>query len=143
MNTLLKVGFVVSVAVALTACGTTALMDGIMSSWRGASLSDVVQQWGLPSQEMKISGQRYYVWNYQKTAFIPQTSTTTGAITNSGVINTQTMTSGGFALSGNCERVLQVDQNDVVIGGSWRGNNCPFMEAFEYKDWRRRVSAAP
>jgi hypothetical protein len=111
-------------------------MDGIIASWRGSPISDVVQSWGLPDQEMSISGKKYYVWNYTKSGFIPQTSTTTGVVTNSGVFTGQTTTSGGFAISGHCERILEVDVRDIVVGGSWRGNNCPFMEAFEYKTWR-------
>jgi hypothetical protein len=127
---------IVAVAALVAGCGTTALMNGIIASWMGSPISDVVQSWGLPNQEVSIGGRKYYVWNYTKSGFIPQTSTTTGVMTNSGVLTGQTTTSGGFAISGNCDRLLEVDVNDIVVGGSWRGNNCPFMEAFEYKTWR-------
>jgi hypothetical protein len=123
-------------SILLSGCASTSLMDGIIASWKGAPLSEVVQRWGLPSQEMTVGGQKYYVWAYQKSGFIPQSSTTTGVATNNGVINTQTSTAGGYAFSAVCERILQVDGNDIVVGGSWRGNNCPFMEAFEYSTWR-------
>jgi len=31
-----------------------------------------------------------------------------------------------------CERILEVDERNVITRWQWSGNNCPFAEALEY-----------
>jgi hypothetical protein len=113
-------------------------MDGIMHSWEGAPLDAVIAQWGYPNQQQDIAGHKLYIWYYNKSAYIP--ATTTGAITAVGgtaFINATTF--GGGAIQGNCTRTLEVDDKNTVVRWQWSGNNCPFGEAFEYSSWRRKV----
>lgn len=122
--------------VALSACASTKLMDGIISSWVGESFDDVVMRWGAPDRQLSLGEKTVYVWVHRQAGFIPQTSTTTGQVTKSGTFNSQTTTSGGYAIEGVCERLLEIDAKRTVVRGSWRGNNCPFMEVLEYATWR-------
>lgn len=129
-------------AIALAGCGTTKLMNGIMSSWDGATLDEVVQQWGYPTSVQDFRGNKLYRWEYTKSAYIPQTTTVnatsyqTGAITN---FNGTATTAGGHTFSGSCTRILEVNPQGIVIHWQWEGNNCPFWEAMEYKTWRNKA----
>lgn len=127
---------------ALAGCGTTKLMNGIMSSWEGATLDDVVRQWGYPTSVQEFRGNKLYRWEYTKSAYIPQTTTVnatsyqTGAITN---FNGTATTTGGHTFYGACTRILEVNPKNIVVHWQWEGNNCPFWEAMEYKTWRNKA----
>jgi hypothetical protein len=124
----------------LCACsGGAGTMDGIMKSWQGAPLDAAIAQWGYPHQEQVIAGHKIYRWFYTKSAAIP--ATTSGTVTQVG--NTafvSATTSGGGVMQGSCTRILEVDDRNVIIRWQWEGNNCPFAEAFEYSNWRRKVN---
>jgi hypothetical protein len=94
-------------------------MDGIMQSWDGAPLDAAIAQWGYPNQEQNIAGHHLFTWYYNKS-----------------VINATTY--GGGTLTGNCTRILEVNDKNIVIKWYWSGTNCPFGEAFEYSSWRRK-----
>lgn len=128
-----------TVTIFLAACsGGLGTMDGIMSSWQGASINEVITQWGYPDQEREIAGHKLYTWNYSKSGFIPaQTTATANTFGNTTYVTAHT--TGGHAIYGSCSRTLEVDKKDIVIATQWQGNNCPFAEAFEYASWRRRV----
>ena len=87
------------------------LMEEIMKSWVGGTLDQAIVQWGYPEAEKVIAGRKLYTWKDDKS---------------------------GFGNLVNCERTLQVNQKEVVVGTDWDGNNCPFMEVFHYKKWRRK-----
>jgi hypothetical protein len=125
---------------AVASCsGGAGTMNGIMSSWQGAPLDAAIAQWGYPDQEQVIAGHKLYHWFYTKSAALP--ATTTGTVTqlgNTAILNATT--SGGGVISGSCTRTLEVDEHNVIIRSEWKGNNCPFAEAFEYSNWRRKVN---
>ena len=126
-----------ALAFVLGSCsGGAGTMDGIMGSWQGAPLDAVIAQWGYPDQEQVIAGHKLYRWYYTKSAVMP--STTTGTVTQFGSINATTY--GGGTVVGNCTRTLEVDEHNIVIRTEWKGNNCPFAEAFEYSSWRRKLN---
>ena len=112
-------------------------MDSIMRSWEGAPLDAAIAQWGYPDQEQEIAGHKLYRWFYTKSASLPATTTgTMNQIGNTAFINATT--SGGGTLVGNCTRTLEVDEHKTIIRWQWNGNNCPFAEALEYSNWRRK-----
>lgn len=125
---------------ALSGCATASVMNGIMSSWEGARLDDVVGQWGYPHEEREFNGRKLYVWHHNKSAYIPPTTTSSGTARPSGSIDVTSTTTGGYELRGACDRILEVDERGTVVKWQWQGNNCPFSEAFGYKNWRRRAA---
>jgi hypothetical protein len=124
----------------LTACsGGAGLMDGIMSSWQGAHVDEVVSQWGYPDEEKTFAGRKLYIWNHKKGAILPQKSHTTGNINPmTGAFSSTTTSSPSVVLNGSCQRILEITNNDVVKSWQWKGNNCPFMELMEYSTWRKK-----
>lgn len=124
----------------LAGCSTTKTMNGIMSSWEGSNINEVVAQWGYPHEEREFQGRKLYIWHHNKSAYIPQTTNTTGSVYGNSVYATST-TSGGYAIQGSCQRVLEVDSSGTVVHWEWRGNNCPFGELMEYANWRKKEPA--
>ena len=124
--------------VLLSSCSTTKTMDGIMSSWEGSNINDVVVQWGYPDEEREFEGRKLYIWNHNKSAYIPETTTTTGSVYGNTVQATST-SSGGYAIQGSCQRILEVNEESTVVSWQWSGNNCPFGELMEYASWRKSV----
>jgi len=123
--------------VVFAGCSTTKVMDRIMSSWQSEHIDKIISQWGYPSEVRELRGNQLYIWVYNKSAFIPQSSTTTGSIYGN-TIYTQTNSYGGHAIHGTCIRILEVNKDGYVVSWEWKGNNCPFMEAMEYSKWRNR-----
>lgn len=103
----------------------------------GANINDVVTQWGYPSEQKEFEGRKLYVWNYSKSAFIPQSSTTIGSF-HGNTYYGETSTYGGYAIQGSCIRILEFDSNGYVTRWEWQGNNCPFAEWMEYSNWRNK-----
>ena len=129
----------------LSGCSTFPLMDEMMGSWVGAPLEEVVMQWGLPNREIRLGDKRMYQWDRSVGMVMPTytTSVTTGsasALGNQafGSALTTSTTSGGSMLSFSCERILLVNDKDIIEKASYKGNNCPFMEVGEYANWRRK-----
>lgn len=123
---------------ALSGCATTSVMNGIMSSWEGSNIDAVVAQWGYPGEQREFNGKKLYVWHHNKSAYIPATTNTTGTINPYGGLNVTSTTTGGHAIYGACDRILEVDGSGNVVRWEWQGSNCPFMEAMEYKHWRNK-----
>ena len=135
MKKLLLVGSLLT----LSGCATTSVMNGIMSSWEGASIDSVVSQWGYPHEQQEFNGKKLYIWRHNKSVYMPATTNTTGTVNAYGGFSATSRTTGGHAIHGACDRILEADSNGVVVRWEWRGNNCPFMEAMEYKHWRNRA----
>ena len=127
-----------SLALLLAACsGGFGTMDRVMHSWEGASLEAVIAQWGYPHQEQTIAGHKLYRWFYTKHVAVPATSTSTvNVIGNTAFVNTTT--TGGGNIKGDCVRTLEVNEKNVVTKWEWSGNNCPFADVLEYRNWERK-----
>jgi hypothetical protein len=121
----------------LTGCSTTKTMNRIMSSWEGEHIDKVVAQWGYPDEEKEFRGKTLYIWQLNKSVYVPQSSTTTANIYGNS-IHANTATSGGYVLNGSCTRILEVDKSGYVSGWQWGGNNCPFTEWPLYTKWRNK-----
>lgn len=126
-----------AVGLILSACSTTQTMQGIMSSWEGSNISEVVSQWGYPDEEREFQGKKLYIWQHNKSAYVPKTTNTT-ATAYGNTIYAQSHSTGGYAIHGNCVRILEVDGSGTVTSWEWKGNNCPFGELMEYSTWRRK-----
>ncbi|MBL7197487.1 MAG: hypothetical protein ISS47_05270 [Candidatus Omnitrophica bacterium] len=143
MKRLLKVTtLIIFLSLFLSGCSTTRTMNRIMSSWEGTHINQVVAQWGYPHEEKNFQGRMLYIWHYTKSAYIPQTSTTTGNVSGNPMMgysySGSTNTYGGYTISGYCDRILEVDKNGYIVNWQWEGNNCPFGELMEYSKWRKR-----
>lgn len=123
----------------LSNCSSTKTMQGIMSSWVGSNIDQVIDRWGFPDEEKVVNGRKIFVWNYRKQATLPYSSTTTGNInTQTGAFQSNTYGGGGQTIYGRCTRILEVDDKKVVKSWQWKGNNCPFAEWMEYSKWRKK-----
>ena len=123
----------------LSACsGGFGTMDRIMTSWEGATLDQVISQWGYPHGQQKFAGRTIYIWDRNTTLTLPATTTgTVNVIGNTAYINTTT--TGGRTSNWSCRRILEVNDNNIVIAWQWGGNNCPFADiAFGYENWQRK-----
>ena len=123
------------------ASGAFGVMDGIMSSWAGASTDEVMLQWGYPHEERKIAGKTLLVWQRNVQLTMPATETTIGTANRIGSTNYYsgtTTVSGGGVSNWACVRILEISDQNKVISWQWEGNNCPFMEAGPYSNWRRK-----
>jgi hypothetical protein len=112
-------------------------MSGIMSSWEGQHIDSVISQWGYPDEQRDLRGRTLYIWQHNKSFYIPQSSTTTGSIYGNSLY-ARTSYSGGYTMHGSCTRILEVDQRGCVVRWEWSGNNCPFLEVFEYSTWKNK-----
>ncbi len=133
--------YLLAATAVLTACsGGFGTMDRVMSSWQGASLDEVISQWGYPAAQQDIAGRKLYHWD--KTATLAMPSHTTGTaniIGNTAYINTTTY--GGGLSHWSCRRTLEVNDSNMVVGWQWGGNNCPFATiGMGYENWPRRTS---
>lgn len=121
----------------VAACsGGAGVMDGVMASWMGAPLDEVIDRWGYPDRERQVAGRKLFEWDRNVSVFVP--STTTGTVSNYGNTSyVDASTTGGGLLNGSCRRTIEVDSRNIVVGTQWAGNNCPFAEAGPYSNWRR------
>lgn len=127
-------------ALALSGCasGGFGTMDGIMASWAGASVDEVIAQWGYPAGERDVAGRKLLYWTREVSTFMPGIASSTSAYNPvAGAVQTTTTFSGGGMANWSCTRILEI-KDDKVKGWQWEGNNCPFMEAGPYANWRRK-----
>ena len=104
-------------------------MDGVMQSWKGAALDASHRSMGLPEPRARDAGHKLYIWQYNKSVYIPATTTATvNNIGSTSFVNATTY--GGGMITGNCERTLEVNDENKIIRWQWSGNNCPFADVF-------------
>lgn len=123
----------------LSGCASTSGsgMNGIMSSWVGTDIDRAVAQWGYPHEQRKFDEITFYVWHHNKSGFTPATE---NRITDlHGSVSATYTTSGAYEVHGSCDRILEVDDNNIVIKWEWRGNKCPLIESMEYSQWRNKT----
>ena len=137
-----KMSGVLMSALFLFGCsGGAGLMDNIMQSWQGASVDEVISQWGFPHDERRVVGRKILIWNRNVQAVMPAVASTYGSanmVGNTAFYSSTTTYSGGRVMTGSCVRILEVDDKNKVVRGLWEGNNCPFLEMGPYSNWRKR-----
>lgn len=88
-----------------------------------------------------IAGKKLLVWHRNVQLTMPATATSTGTANRIGgttyYSGATTVSSGGVS-NWSCVRILEVNSENRVVSWQWEGNNCPFMEAGPYSNWRRK-----
>ena len=112
-----------------------------MASWKGATLEQVVSQWGAPDdveEDYMGSGYNLYFWggNSPVETIVEQVKIVDGV-----KITKKMIEGGGNYMGPHCIRSLKVDDDNIVVTWAYTGNNCPFMDiAMGYQHWERKVS---
>ena len=60
--------------------GGFGFMDQTMNSWKGATLNEVITQWGYPTIQQEIAGRKLYIWDKNSTFTLPSTTTGTANV---------------------------------------------------------------
>jgi len=60
--------------------GAFGFMDQTMNSWKGATLNEVITQWGYPTIQQEIAGRKLYIWDKNSTFTLPSTTTGTANV---------------------------------------------------------------
>ena len=101
-------------------------MDKCIKSWIGYSLDSLIKQWGYPDEEKNFANKKLYIWiDYDYDA-----NTNVGAfsVSKTDKKGRETVFSvGGEAALEYCKKTIEVNENDIIINGSWKGNNCPVI----------------
>jgi len=115
---------VIPALVALLVGGCAAGAEkGIINSWLGSDINEVVSQWGPPQGEREILGKKYFVWGHSQSFNLPAQTHGTATVIGSSVYYSGT-TYGGGTVGGSCTRSLEVDDKNIVVAGYSQGNNC-------------------
>ena len=109
-------------------------MDKCMNSWVGYPLNSVIKKWGYPDSDKNIAGHKLYIWERSRTVQNSSYETTKERKDSKGRTYYETYTSGGSTEVEYCRRIIEVDENDNVTSGQWKGNDCPIMY-FTGQDW--------
>lgn len=87
-----------------------------VSSWKGKSEKDLINQLGTPNRTYELSGTKYITYaslNYQTTSLYCTNSFTGGRVS----------CNGGEVLTLTCEVTFNIEKG-IITGGSYKGNNC-------------------
>lgn len=101
-------------------------LDKCIKSWIGYPLDNLIQQWGYPDEEKNIAGKNLYIWiDYDY-----DTNTNIGGISISSTDkkgHETVLSFGGEAAVEYCKKTIEVDNNNIITNGFWKGNNCPLL----------------
>lgn len=101
-------------------------MDKCIKSWIGYPLNSLIKLWGYPDEEKNIAGKKLYIWiDYDY-----DTNINTGGISIStkDKKGRETLFSiGGEPVVNYCKKTIEVNENNIITNGSWKGNNCPLL----------------
>jgi len=101
-------------------------MDKSIKSWIGYPLDSLIKQWGYPDEQKDIAGKKLYIWiDYDY-----NNSTNSGGISISKTDKKgreTTFSMGGETIADFCKKTIEADENNIIINGSWKGNNCPLL----------------
>ena len=122
-------------AISAHAFGVDSTMSVVMDSWMGCHIDRVIDRWGYPNEERNVAGHKLYVWKTERTVTSDEYSTTKAHKDKKGRTYYTTSTYGGETEVYTSERILEVDENNVVIKGRWSGNDLPFTFMGKAKEW--------
>lgn len=117
---IIKCRVLVSLVLAVTACGSPKMTRQDMESWDGKLFRELVEAWGIPDRQQTFEGKRYYFWTFRGTQ---------------GSVNVPDMEGAGPSLGKGtgyhtestrayCDRTAQVSDAGVVEHITWDGNAC-------------------
>ena len=109
----------------LSAFAWETFMDKCIQSWIGYPLDSVIKKWGYPEYEKNIAGKKLYVWETYDydTEVVEGTGMTISTKDSKG--NETSFTTGGQLKVEFCRKMLEVDNNNNIVGGHYEGNDCP------------------
>ena len=96
------------------AVGMKNTMGKVMDSWIGENIDTVINSCGYPSSEKEIAGKKLYYW--LNSSYV--------------VTGNQYGVYGGESI---CNRIIEVDKNNIVVKWQWEGNSCPSTYIFSGK----------
>ena len=126
---------ILSVQLCTFAFGVDSTMTTVIDSWKGYNIDRVIDRWGYPTEERNIAGHKLYVWKTERTVTSSGYTTTKPHTDSKGRTYYTTSTSGGGTTVYTTERILEVDENNIVIKGQYGGNDLPFTFMGIAKDW--------
>ena len=122
-------------AISVFAFGVDDTMSKVMDSWKGCHIDQVIDRWGYPTDEKTIAGHKLYIWKTERTVTTDGYSTTKERKDSKGRTYYTTETTNGSTEVYTAERIIEVDDNNIVIKGRWSGNDLPFTFMGVAKDW--------
>lgn|GEM_PF-3271668 len=117
------------------AFGVDSTMTTVMDSWKGYHIDKVIDRWGYPTDEKTLAGHKIYIWKTERVETTEGYSTTKPHTDKKGRTYYTTETYGGGTEILTSERILEVDENDIVVKGRWSGNDLPFTFVGIAKQW--------
>jgi len=124
-----------SVQISTFAFGVDSTMSTVMDSWKGCHIDKVIDRWGYPTDEKTVAGHKIYIWKTERTVTTSETTTTKPHTDKKGRTYYTTETYGGNTQVYTSERIIEVDENNIVTKGRWSGNDLPFTFVGVAKQW--------
>ncbi len=107
----------------VSAYGWEFFMDKCIASWIGYPLDSLMKSWGYPDDEKNIAGKKLYIWESSETSINRDAGFSIISTDKKG--NETVFSTGGEIQVEYCKKIIEVDENDIVINGQWKGNACP------------------
>lgn len=98
-------------------------MDKCIASWIGYPLDSLMKSWGYPDAEKYIAGKKLYIWETSETSYNRDSGFTIVSTDKKG--RETVFSSGGELEVEYCKKIIEVDENNIIINGQWKGNACP------------------
>ena len=117
------------------AFGVDSTMSTVMESWKGCHIDKVIDVWGYPTEEKTVAGHKIYIWKTERTETTSEYTTTKKHTDKKGKTYYTTETYGGDTELLTTERILEVDDDNIVLKGKWSGNDLPFTFVGKAKQW--------
>jgi len=136
MKKFLSILFLLIVTTAsVFAFGVDSTMSTVMDSWKGCHIDKVIDRWGYPTDEKTVAGHKIYIWKTERTETESEYTETKAHKDKKGRTYYTTETYGGSTQVYTSERILEVDDNNIVVRGKWSGNDLPFTFVGIAKQW--------
>ena len=139
---------IVTLAIALAGCATTANYEKLLSSWVGSNADNLVMRWGPPSNSYPLSnGGRVLEYSNQRniqlggyTQTVPQTTYSSGTAsaygTGGSAYGTYSGTSTTYVqrttpvqnIAMQCITRFTINSQGTITNWAWQGNDCKAME---------------
>ena len=126
---------IILVKIGAFAFGVESTMNTIINSWLGCSIDSVIDRWGYPDEEKTIAGHKIFIWKTERVVTTSEYTTTKPHTDKKGRTYYTTSTSGGDTEVYTTERILEVDDKNIVIKGKYSGNDLPFTFMGKGKEW--------
>ena len=92
-----------------------------MTPWRTATLQQIIDAWGVPTKEQKVANRHFLIWNdYEVDSGVDVGFSVGGTIGRNAAISLSTLF-GGTAEEDVCSRVVEIDENENILGIQWNG----------------------